>query len=92
MYTLLEELRRMKCTSLLTCETHGRKEESSRFGVEDFLVDGVMMVYFIPPHRAIFVKKMRGTDQSRKVHPFEITGKGCVVDPSQEILWSAIKD
>ncbi|MBI5228492.1 AAA family ATPase [Candidatus Micrarchaeota archaeon] len=91
-YVLIEELRKINCTSVLTSETLGGKKEYSRFGVEEFLVDGLVMLYFVPPHRILFVRKMRGTKHSMSVHPLEITEKGLVVNPREEILWEALRD
>jgi len=91
MYILIEELRKMDVTTLLTCETTGKKDELSRFGVEEFLTDGVVMLHFTPPHRSIFVRKMRGTNNDKSVHPFEISDKGIVVNSREEVLWESIR-
>ena len=45
-YSLVEELRKINCTTILTCETAGGKHDISRFGVEEFLVDGVIQLQF----------------------------------------------
>jgi KaiC/GvpD/RAD55 family RecA-like ATPase len=92
MYTLLEELRKLETTTLLTVETAAGKTDFSRFGVEEFLTDGVIALYFIPPHRALFVRKMRGTKHSMKVHPIVIDDRGFTVSPQEEILWEALGD
>ena len=89
MSSFLEMLRRKHCTSLLPCEAvHG---EPSRFGVEDFLADSVIMLYSMPQLRAMSVRKMRGTKHDKAIHPYEITEKGIVIDPKQQILWEAIR-
>ncbi|VVB66862.1 Circadian clock protein kinase KaiC [Candidatus Norongarragalina meridionalis] len=90
MYLLIEELRKINCTTLLTCETIGGKNDLSRFGVEEFLVDGILQVHFTPHNRAIWVRKMRGTKHDTRVHPLNITDMGMTVDPKQEIMWEAI--
>ncbi|MEK6954183.1 MAG: ATPase domain-containing protein [Candidatus Micrarchaeota archaeon] len=91
MYSLIEELRKMDVTTLLTCETSGKKDDLSRFGVEEFLCDGVVLMYFFPPHRSIFVRKMRGTDNDKSVRPFTISEKGIEVDSRAEILWESLR-
>lgn len=89
MSSFLDLLRRKRCTSILPCEAeHG---ESSRFGVEDFLCDGVVMLYSMPQMRAMRVKKMRGTKHDKAIHPYDITDRGIVIDPKQQVLWEAIK-
>lgn len=86
--SFLDMLRRKKCTAVLPCESmHG---ESSRFGVEDFLCDAVIMLYSLPQIRALNVKKMRGTKHDKLIHPYEITEAGITIDPKQQILWEAI--
>ncbi len=92
MYFLIEELRNLGCTTLLTCETKGGKADLSRFGVEEFLADGVLQLFFMPPNRAIFVRKMRGTNHDAKVHPVTITDRGIDVKSKEEILWESIKE
>ncbi|MFQ5405657.1 MAG: RAD55 family ATPase [Candidatus Micrarchaeia archaeon] len=91
-YNLIENLRKINCTTLLTCETKGRKSDLSRFGVEEFLSDGVLQLFFMPPHRALFVRKMRGTDHSSKVHPIVMNNEGLSVNSKEELLWESIKD
>ena len=91
-YSLAEELRKIDCTTLLTCETTGGRDTFSRFGVEEFLVDGVIQLFFTPPHRALFVRKMRGTNHSNKVHPLTINDSGLGVNSKEEILWEALKE
>ena len=38
---------------------------------------------------AIEIKKMRGTNHSRKMHPFKITEKGVIVFPNQPVYQQA---
>jgi KaiC/GvpD/RAD55 family RecA-like ATPase len=89
MSSTLDLLRRKHCTSLLPCEA--LHNEASRFGVEDFLCDAVVMLYTLPQLRALRVKKMRGTMHDKALHPYEITEHGITIDPQQQILWEAIK-
>lgn len=91
-YILVEELRKIDCTTILTCETDGRKNQVSRFGVEEFLVDGVVQLLYIPPHRSMFIRKMRGTNHDKRVHPVEINDDGLQINSKEEILWEALKD
>ena len=89
-YVLIEELRKLDVTTILTTETSGGKDEISRFGVEEFLADGVVQMYFNPPHRSMFVRKMRGTNNDKSIHPFEINDNGIQVDSREEILWESL--
>ncbi len=91
-YVLIEELRKIDCTTVLTAETTGHKNEISRFGVEEFLVDGVIQMLYIPPHRSMFIRKMRGTNHDKRVHPVEINDDGLSINAQEEILWEALRD
>ena len=91
LYSLVEHLRQMNCTTILTCETGSRKSDISRFGVEEFLTDGVIQLFFMPPNRSVFIRKMRGTDHSKKIHPIEVGSAGLVVHARDEVMWESIK-
>ncbi|MEM4222107.1 MAG: ATPase domain-containing protein [archaeon] len=91
LFKLSEELKEMKCTTILTSETFGQRDQYSRFGIEEFIADGVISLYFLPPQRALFIRKMRGTKHNQKIHPYEITENGIVVNPKEEILWESLK-
>ena len=92
LYNLIEELRSINCTTILTCETMGRRNDISRFGVEEFLTDGVVQLFFTPPYRSIFIRKMRGTDHSKTIHPIIINESGLLVNSKEEMLWESLKD
>ncbi len=81
-------LRKNDCTSLLISEVVNEKR-LSRFGVEEFVTDGVVMLRNIFTNgeyrRGINVWKLRGSDHSRKIHPYKITGSGIVVYPNDAI-------
>ena len=91
LFKLSEELKDMDVTALLTSEAPESKNEFSRFGVEEFITDGVIALYFKPPQRALFVRKMRGIDHDKKPHPFEITSSGIEIDSKQEVLWESLE-
>lgn len=91
LYTFMDSLKDLGCTSLLIAETRGKRNEFSAFGFEEFITDGVISLYFIPPNRIVFIRKMRGTDHSKTAHPFTITNSGIEIRPKDEILWEALK-
>ena len=91
LFKLVDELKGMDVTTLLTAETFGGRDEFSRFGVEDFVTDGVIGLYLRPPLRAILVKKMRGTSHDPRPHPMTIGPNGIEVNPHEQILWDALK-
>ncbi|HOD90060.1 MAG TPA: ATPase domain-containing protein [archaeon] len=91
LFRFSDYLKDLNCTTLMTCETSGKAEDFSAFGVEEFVVDGVVALYFTPPHRSVFVRKLRGTKHSETVHPIAIKTDGINVNPKDEILWSVVK-
>lgn len=91
LYRFTDALKDLGCTSLLTTETKGGRADFSSFGVEEFIADSVIALYFTPPNRSVFIRKMRGTDHSKSVHPFDITKNGIVIKSRDEVSWEAIK-
>ncbi|MEM1578571.1 MAG: ATPase domain-containing protein [Archaeoglobaceae archaeon] len=78
-------------TSILTCEVvENGVDKISRFGVENFVVEGTIVLYYTRVEntrlRSIEIFKMRGTSHSKKIHPFEITNRGIVVYSKEEVL------
>jgi KaiC/GvpD/RAD55 family RecA-like ATPase len=90
LFKLIDDLKKLDCTTLLIAETEGGRTQFSRFGVEEFVVDGVIALYFYPPIRCLLIKKMRGTDHDKRVHPFDITEYGIEVNPTEQILWESL--
>ena len=87
-YTLVSNIYKLGCTTILTSEILPDQLELSRFGVEEFLADGVIVYYYtrISTYfaRAITIWKMRYTNHSQRIHPYKITEKGIVVFPHEE--------
>ena len=85
-------LRRLNCTAILISEILPMQESLSRFGVEEFVTDGVIVLYYTRKgpsfSRAITVWKMRGSHHSSKMHPYSITNKGVVIKPDEEAIVS----
>lgn len=75
-------------TSLLTCEIVD-ESNPNRFGVENFVTDGVIAMYFKREGNervhSLEIYKMRGSAHSNRLHPHEITSEGIVVHPHDEI-------
>lgn len=90
LYTLTEELRKLNCTTILTTEVSGKRDEYSRFGVEEFLADGLVMLYYFPPKRSVWVRKMRGTKHDMNIHPMQITELGMEINPHENVAWDDV--
>jgi len=89
-YNLSVLLRKLNCTSLIVSEiVHGTEPRLSRYGVEEFVADSVIVLYYERIesvfNRAIQVWKLRGSEHSERLHPYMIDGKkGIIVSSGEE--------
>ncbi len=87
LYKLIDTLKSTDATSMLTAETKEDIEYSPRFGVEEYVTDSSILLFFtgVGEHgfRSIQVRKMRNTRHSTNTHPFEITENGIVIFKSE---------
>ncbi|MEK6887467.1 MAG: ATPase domain-containing protein [Candidatus Aenigmatarchaeota archaeon] len=78
-------MKKNKCTTVIISEIVPGSSSLSRFGVEEFVSDGVIVLDNINVRgeykRAVTVWKLRGVDHSRRVHPYNITSRGIVINP-----------
>jgi KaiC/GvpD/RAD55 family RecA-like ATPase len=90
MFALSKMLTDLGCTSLLTCEVKENTNSLSWYGFEEFVVDGVIVLYSMREKSAflqgIAVRKMRMVKHRRNIVPYEITDKGLIVYPTQPFL------
>jgi KaiC/GvpD/RAD55 family RecA-like ATPase len=77
-------------TNYFITETKQIPETFSQTGVEEFLADGVIVLYNIKREnvreRAIEVLKMRGTKHQERIVAMKISDNGMVVYPKQEVF------
>jgi len=89
LFALLEFLSRMDATVFITMELANPEREELVYEIEQFLADGVIMLYNLVRGeervRAVEILKMRGTSHSHRVVPFKITTTGLQVFPSEKI-------
>ena len=84
-----ETLRKLNCTTIYTGEIKtGHPEEVSRYGVEEFIADGVIILKLSEEgtelSNKILVRKMRGTDHDKGEHPFKFEDFGLKVYAKEE--------
>ncbi|MBI3412575.1 MAG: helix-turn-helix domain-containing protein [Candidatus Aenigmarchaeota archaeon] len=83
-------LRKLNCTSIITSEIPPGASGISRFGVEEFISDSVVVLYYFKTEttftRAVTIWKMRATNHSKKIHPYEIGEKGVITYPQEEAV------
>jgi KaiC/GvpD/RAD55 family RecA-like ATPase len=82
-------LKQLDATMLLVTEIPEDSQGLSRYGVEEFIADGVVVLYYSRVGglrvRGIEVRKMRGTSHKEGTFPLKIGEAGLVVYPSGKI-------
>jgi KaiC/GvpD/RAD55 family RecA-like ATPase len=77
---LMKAVKNAGCTSLVTSEIMEDSKALSRFGVEEFVVDGVIIMNYLgigeETNRSLQIRKMRRTDHGKDIYPFKISDKG----------------
>ncbi len=85
LYQIVAELKSSGVTMLMTAEKLGSDKGLSRYGVEEFVADGVIEIELIKGQqqflRRMFVVKFRGTGFRSGIIEFEITNQGLLVYP-----------
>ncbi len=81
-------LMRIGVTSLITSEVHEGANRFGKYGVEEYVVDGVIMMHYMgmgtTSNRTLHIRKMRATKHSEDLHPLEITDRGLLVHKVEE--------
>jgi KaiC/GvpD/RAD55 family RecA-like ATPase len=81
---LVEGLKSLNLTALITSELPKESEWFSRDTVSEFLVDGIICLHFIEgdeDFRTLSIPKMRFTKQKAGIYSMKITEKGITVTP-----------
>lgn len=81
LYDLVRAVKKSGATAVLTSEVPENDDEAlSRFGVSEFVADGVIKLYYTGVGEGSFrnleVRKMRKTAHTPGTHPFKITDDG----------------
>jgi len=81
-------LSRAGVTSIFTSEVQEGTNRFGKYGVEEYVVDGVIALHYIgvgtKSNRTLHIRKMRATKHSEELHPLEISKKGIVVHKIEE--------
>jgi len=90
LYELVDFLADLSCTTLMANEKTITKREESRYGMEEFVADGVIHLYLLPRRndrfRALEVEKMRDTNHSLSIYPFMIASDGIMVSSKAGVI------
>ena len=77
---LVNKLREFNVTTILAGNIQEESDALSMGGVIEFFVDGIIKLEFLPVaeefKRTLTIRKMRRTDHSILIHPFEVTKTG----------------
>jgi len=89
-FNLSDGLRKLDCTAFMTSEIVPGSRGISRYGVEEFVADSVVVFYYERSgstfSRAVQIWKVRGSSHSDKLHPYAITDKGLKVSAHEEAV------
>lgn len=71
------------CTALVISEVPEDSKAITRWGVEEFVVDSVIILNYLgigeEYNRSLMIRKMRRTNHGKDIYPFEVTNNGIVV-------------
>ncbi len=86
----LNKLKHSGATSLLITEIPEGSKALSTFGIEEFLVDGVIVLNYLEfvaggSPRSLIIRKMRRTKHGSDVYPLDITNKGLVLSNFSDV-------
>jgi KaiC/GvpD/RAD55 family RecA-like ATPase len=77
---LMKSVKNTGCTSILISEIPENSKSLSRFGVEEFVVDGVVVLHYLgiadDTNRSLQIRKMRRTRHGKDIYPYKIGDKG----------------
>ena len=81
-------LSRAGVTTLLTTEVNEGSKQFGKYGVEEFVSDGVIVLHYMgigtQSNRTLHIRKMRATKHSEDLHPLEITNTGIKIHKVEE--------
>ena len=87
---LFRYLEKLEATSFLVSETEQIPKRYSKTGVEEFLADGVVVLYNLKHENvrenAVEILKLRGAAHKKAIVAMQITEHGMVVYPEQEVF------
>ncbi len=87
LFKIIQALKKSGATTIISTEIpEGSGGKLSRYGVEEFVVDGVIVLTYLNVGEDSFgnieVRKMRRTQHKHGVYPIKITEKGIIVNSS----------
>jgi circadian clock protein KaiC len=89
LYNIISTIKKTNCTALISAEIPEGSKKLSRYGVEEFVVDGIVVLNYLEYaagglDRSLIIRKMRRTKHGKDIYPMDITPKGIVIKPMKE--------
>ena len=86
---IINTIKRSECVAVITSEIPEGSKSLSRFGVEEFVVDSVIVLNYLEYaagglDRSLIIRKMRRTKHGKDIYPIDISSKGLVVKPVED--------
>lgn len=89
MLAFLNELRSIDSTTLLTSELPEKGERLSADGISEFIVDGIIILYFLgigsAEYRSLQIRKMRYTEHEKGIILYELGTHGFEIVKEKEL-------
>lgn len=82
---VVEEIQELNATAIITTEHNEISQNIVRFGIEEFITHGVIVLLQHENERSVQVIKMRGSDIKKGKYLYEITHNGIVVHSEQRL-------
>jgi KaiC/GvpD/RAD55 family RecA-like ATPase len=77
---LMKSVKNTGCTSMIISEIVEDSKALSRFGVEEFVVDGVIVLNYLgigeEANRSLQIRKLRRTKHGKDIYPYKIGNRG----------------
>jgi KaiC/GvpD/RAD55 family RecA-like ATPase len=84
--SITNTIKRAGCTAIMVSEIPHEQKAISRFGVEEFVADSVVILNYMDTggnfNRSLMVRKMRRTNHGKDIYPYTISSKGITVKKS----------
>lgn len=90
MFEFFSLLRNLDITALMTVEASNQDLAASAFGIEHFVMDGIINLYNLGKAeqriKAVEIYKMRGTNHRREKIPFKLTSNGIKIFVGEKVF------
>ena len=87
LFQTLQAVKKSGATVVMTAEAPEEGKLLTRFGVEEYITDGVIVLHYMGlgggGYHSLQIRKMRRTSHGKDVYPMEISSKGISIKQPQ---------